>query len=407
MSLTFLIAMAASVPFAGVCWFCSAAVDRFDASIRLRGVVWVISLVLPIVLIAGALIVQAFQIHSPLGVLQLHVQAVSAAITHPGEAQPAGPTTFSIPWAGIALALWAIGAVSRLGDLGVSAVRVSKLVADSTPMHHATIEGGLEARQTDYVTPILAGFFQPVILVPRNLLATLTMEQIGLICAHEQTHFRAGDHIAHVVEELVARVFWFNLPLQAIRRGLLNVREEACDSRLLTDCDDRARRLYAQSLLTAYRIAGDTAPTAAFTGNTGKGAARRLRTILNPQDHQETTLAVWAAGALGACLLLGTAGLSLAVAAQPAAPTKTIVLGPTTVSMPDTSADAASLKVAVSNTSGPSPKPAMPKANKRSEMPERTEQVERPEQPERPEIPEQPERPEQPELPERSEVPPT
>lgn len=397
MSLTFLIALATSVPFAAVCWLCAAAVDRFGSGVRLRGAVWAIALVLPIAPIAGALAVEALHIHSPLGVLQQHVQAVPAAITFPQEPQPS-PIKAFIPWAWIALALWASGAICRLGDLGLSAVRVAKLVADSTPMDH--LESGIEARQTDYATPILAGFLRSVILVPRSLLAELSAEQIGLICAHEQTHFRSGDHIAHVIEELATRVFWFNLPLQAIRRRLINVREEACDARLLANCDDRSRRLYAQSLLAAFRVAGDTAPAAAFIGTAGEGAARRLQAILNPRNSRETTLAVWAAGAIGVCLLLGTAGLSLAMAAQPVAQMRPIMPGVAAASMLDTSADATHLKVAVSNTSGSSPKPATPRANKRSERPERIEQVERPEQPERPEIPEQHERPEQPERPE-------
>lgn len=36
MSLTLLIALVASVPFAGLCWLCAAGIDRFGSGVRLR-----------------------------------------------------------------------------------------------------------------------------------------------------------------------------------------------------------------------------------------------------------------------------------------------------------------------------------------------------------------------------------
>jgi Zn-dependent protease with chaperone function len=209
MSLTLLIALATSVPFAGLCWLCAAGIDRFGAGVQLRIAVWTTALCLPVVLIACALMVGALNLHSPLADLRTHLQPVSVT--------PARHDLPAAPWIEIALAVLAVGAAGRLAGLWIASLRVARAVEQSLPVDRPLFPGVAPVRQTDGATPVLAGFRRPVILMPRRLIAALPAEQVALICAHEQSHLAAGDHIAHVLEEITVRIFWFNPPLMAIR----------------------------------------------------------------------------------------------------------------------------------------------------------------------------------------------
>lgn len=298
MSLTLLIALAASVAFAGLCWLCALGVDRLAAGVRLRVAVWTMALCLPVLLVACALMVGALNLRSPLADLRTHLQPASITSQHHGSP--------SAPWIEIALAMLAVGAVGRLGGLWIAGLRVARAVEQSLPVDSPLFSGVAPVRETDCTTPVLAGFRRPVILMPRRLIAALPAEQVALICAHEQSHLAAGDHFAHILEEIAVRVFWFNLPLMAIRRRLTAAREEACDARVLASCDDHTRRVYAQCLLFAFRVAGDEMAVMAFTGHGNDEAKRRLSAILHPR-----------AGNAPARVLACAAGFSLVIGRWP------------------------------------------------------------------------------------------
>ncbi len=66
MSATLLIALAAGIPLAGLCWVAAAVVERLGAGVRLRLAAWTAALALPIALVPVALTVEVMEIRSPL-----------------------------------------------------------------------------------------------------------------------------------------------------------------------------------------------------------------------------------------------------------------------------------------------------------------------------------------------------
>jgi hypothetical protein len=331
MTQTLLIALIASAPAAGLSFAAAWAVEAMGAGLKLRLAAWTTALLLPVALVPAMLAIQSLGVRSPLAELREPPPAAAPAsapdnvavasspellpVLAPGPVGPPLPP-ISLPMA--LLGLIAAGAVLRLGGLGLGLRRVARLAARSEAIVDPALAArlGRGVRQGDNSTPILAGVIRPVILLPRRLIAGLPAEQAALVCAHERAHLAAGDHLSHLMEETLVRLFWFNPLLAAVRERLAAAREEACDARALAGCDDISRRAYAQTLIAALRLAGPTEPVAALTGFRRRGAQRRLRAILKPASGGSWR-AIAAASLAGVGLTAALGGVSLALAAEP------------------------------------------------------------------------------------------
>ena len=322
MSQTLLIALAASIPVALLAWAAAWAVEAMGAGLRLRLCAWSVALLLPAAPIPAMLAIHALGVPSPFAAIELAPPAdsepVVALIQPEVVPAPAPKPEPRLPIAALLLGLAGAGAALRLGQLGLGLRRVARLKAGSEsiadPELAARLGGGVRLADTE--VPVLAGLARPVILLPRRLLGGLSAEQAILICAHERAHLAAGDHVTHLLEETMVRLFWFNPFMAATRERLAAAREEACDARALAGCDTGHRREYARTLLAALKLAGHAEPVAAFTGFRRRGAERRLKAILKPSgpgSWRSAAVAILAGMGLAAAV----GGFSLAAAAEP------------------------------------------------------------------------------------------
>ena len=311
-------ALAASLPLAALALLAAWAVDVMGASLRLRLAAWTGALLLPAAPVPAVLAIHALSIPTPFAALQAPPEPVIARV-EPIDmaARPSRPVRRP-PIAELLLALAGAGAVLRLGQLVLGLNRVARLRAASAPIPDPELAArlGQGVRLADTEAPVLAGLRRPTILLPRRLLDALSPDQAALVCAHERAHLAAGDHLVHLMEETMVRVFWFNPLMAATRERLAAAREEACDARTLLGCDDARRRAYAQTLIAALKLAGRTEAVAAFTGFRRHGAERRLKAILKPSGPGSWR-ACAAAILAGVGLTAMVGGFSLAVAAEP------------------------------------------------------------------------------------------
>ena len=341
MSQILLIALLATLPAAALAWICAWSVEAMGAGLRLRLRAWTVALLLPVAMAATMLAVRALDVRSVLADLREPPAATVAVVAEPPAASvpiQATPTTGpAIPIAAIVLIIVAAGAAFRLAGLAMGLRRVALMAARSEDIGDPALASklGRDVRQADNATPILAGLLRPTILMPRRLIATLSIDQAVLVCAHERAHLAAGDHLSHLMEETLVRLFWFNPFLAAVRDRLAAAREEACDARALAGCDDTRRRAYAQSLIAALRLAGRAEPVAALTGFRRRGVQQRLHAILKPAGSG-SALAVVTAAVAGIGLTAALGGASLALAAEPQAPPADAAAPPTQAPDPPT-----------------------------------------------------------------------
>ena len=321
MSQILLVALGASLPLALLAFAAAWAVEAMGADVRLRLCAWTAALLLPALPTPAMLAIHALDIPSPFAVMRVPEAAPPAVLALPANAAAMAPAPLPaprLPLVALALGLLGAGAALRLAQLALGLRRVARLKAASEPISdpHMAAQLGRGVRLADTETPVLAGLIRPTILLPRRLLGGLSAEQAILVCAHERAHLAAGDHITHLLEETMVRLFWFNPFMAAVRERLAAAREEAADLRALDGADAGHRREYARTLLAALRLAGRAEPVAAFTGFRRQGAERRLKAILKP-----TGPGTWRAGAVAVLAGLGLAtavgGFSLAVAAEP------------------------------------------------------------------------------------------
>ncbi|MEO8802648.1 MAG: M56 family metallopeptidase [Rudaea sp.] len=83
------------------------------------------------------------------------------------------------------------------------------------------------------LTPMLIGWFKPVILLPASMLTGFAPDQLELIIAHELGHVRRWDYLANLIQVVIETVLFYHPVVHWISRDVRNLREECCDDLVL------------------------------------------------------------------------------------------------------------------------------------------------------------------------------
>ncbi len=91
---------------------------------------------------------------------------------------------------------------------------------------HIRISGGVGS-------PILAGLFKPVLLLPVDFITALDPKQLRGVILHEYAHFRRQDGLANFLQKVLVALFWFHPLVHVMDRQITRAREEICDNHVL------------------------------------------------------------------------------------------------------------------------------------------------------------------------------
>jgi beta-lactamase regulating signal transducer with metallopeptidase domain len=100
------------------------------------------------------------------------------------------------------------------------------------------------------ITPLLWGWHEPVVVVPRQLVDELSPQQLRSVIAHELAHLLRRDHWANVFVFIVKGLLWWNPVVWWADRELRAAQELCCDAIAIDRCK-ADRRSYAKTLLKA------------------------------------------------------------------------------------------------------------------------------------------------------------
>lgn len=192
-------------------------------------------------------------------------------------------------------------------------------------------------------TPLLTGFFQPVILLPEG---DYLPEELRLILRHELTHHKQGHLFVQALARLAAAVHWFHPLGHLLVKLLPGICEAACDETVAAALDKEQRKHYGLVILrfAGRKTAGGCAALAALRGKDPRlDMERRLKAVMNPR-HISPKLRLLA-GTLAAVVLLAGCGLSYRIA-------------PASVKLDETSAPAETVSEPSSEMTPPSSEPA-------------------------------------------------
>ena len=145
------------------------------------------------------------------------------------------------------------------------------------------------------------GIFRPVVILPREVMHSLTPAQLRAVLAHEACHVRRHDNLTAAIHHCVQVLFWFYPPVWWIGAKLLREREAACDEEVVDAGHEQ--EVYAESILNACRL-GVMAQLSTVAASTGGDLNQRLSSILSEQrarpiTHERFTLLFAAATLVG------------------------------------------------------------------------------------------------------------
>ena len=160
-------------------------------------------------------------------------------------------------------------------------------------------------------TPLLAGVFRPVIVLPDT---ALSPEDLRHIFSHELTHCRRNDLAYKWLAVLACALHWFNPAVYLMLRSINRLCELSCDQCVIAGYDAAERRQYMQTILRMLSASVGcrrTVTTAMSAG--GRMIEKRLRLI---QRNRQIRRSVKYAGAVLTVLLtVGTGILSVTACA--------------------------------------------------------------------------------------------
>jgi beta-lactamase regulating signal transducer with metallopeptidase domain len=184
----------------------------------------------------------------------------------------------------IATAIWALGAALLCLRWFLQWCSVRARVAFA-PEVCLDLPAPVRLTSSDLPTSVF-GIFRPVVILPREIMHSLTPAQLRAVLAHEVGHIRRHDNLTAAIHHCVQILFWFYPPVWWIGANLLREREAACDEEVVEEGHEQ--EVYAESILNACRL-GVMARLSTVAASTGGDLNERLQSIMSEQRAKPIT----------------------------------------------------------------------------------------------------------------------
>jgi TonB family protein len=208
-------------PIVAIGYLLSLAISKRNATTR--AALWFATLVALVVIpvlvaasSAGAQLLELFRAHPASAKYTLSLVPAGAVAQHAG-AWLAGAAAW-------VLVVWLVGVAINLARLVVSFIRVECI------RRNARLLAGADVFVSDDVAvPIVAGIFEPAIVIPAALRSELTPADLAHIVQHERAHIRRGDPLLNLIQRAIEAWLFFNPWVRIAGKRLSEEREAACD----------------------------------------------------------------------------------------------------------------------------------------------------------------------------------
>lgn len=133
--------------------------------------------------------------------------------------------------------------------------------------------------------PVVAGIFRPVIILPEQILESLTPGELRAVLTHEYAHILLNHSRHGLAQRLALILFWPNPFIHFLSRMTTRAREEVCDNSAL---QVTGAACYARTLLTIAEratYAPQCSPTLALLGPEWR-LEERISGLLNPRRNR-------------------------------------------------------------------------------------------------------------------------
>ncbi len=132
-------------------------------------------------------------------------------------------------------------------------------------------------------SPMVIGFFRPVLLIPMQVLTQLPWQQIDAVLAHELAHIRREDYMINLIQSIIESIFFFHPGMWYISAKIREERENCCDDAALSVCSKSTD--YANTLLYIKELSTQKHYSAvAFSGSGNQMLNRIKRMLMKPKQ---------------------------------------------------------------------------------------------------------------------------
>jgi len=159
---------------------------------------------------------------------------------------------------------------------------------------HKAVKLGFSAKVS---SPLVIGFFKPLILLPIGLVNELSAEEVEMILLHELSHIKRGDFLVNILFRLVRILLFFNPLVWWLCKLIDAEREHCCDDRVIEITGDKIS--YVRTLV---RFAENQMPSPNLAMTLTQGMLGRVERLVVGRNR---TLARLEVICLSIILLLG------------------------------------------------------------------------------------------------------
>ena len=146
-------------------------------------------------------------------------------------------------------------------------------------------------------TPMVTGFFSPVVLLPSIDIST---DSMLLILRHELIHFKRGDIWYKLLTLAANAIHWFNPVVYLISQEISTRCEISCDEEVIKGSNLNIRRSYGETIISTAKSSSafNTALSTSFY-DSNRNIKQRIYSIMDTGKKKGGTL-------LATCILVGT-----------------------------------------------------------------------------------------------------
>lgn len=181
---------------------------------------------------------------------------------------------------------WGTGVLVLAGRFGLAQFRLSAMLrnADEIDLGEYSLDfsdlcrrigvGKLRVLETDTIaSPSVTGMFRPTILLPKGVLAPLSIEQREWIVLHELAHIRRRDLTVNFLQRIATIVYFPNPAIWLANRAINRFREYACDD-VATSLSGASQIESSEAFLSVMKFAAARQQPALLTSAVALGMSR-------------------------------------------------------------------------------------------------------------------------------------
>lgn len=130
-------------------------------------------------------------------------------------------------------------------------------------------------------TPVVIGYFKPLVVVPVGIFTHLPFNQVEAILAHEIAHIKRNDFLINILQSVVELLFFYHPVIYQISKHIREERENCCDDIALSHCSDSSQYVKALARMEGIMPVSPH-PAVAFVKQK-HNLFNRMKRILNPE----------------------------------------------------------------------------------------------------------------------------